>query len=415
MRCLGWLDRDSDAHVVGPVSDDQKGRARRARAPLVALSIESQDDEIGDGTTGVVTCSRARCSRRRRRSSTAASTRCASPRATTARAIFTAAIAVEHLGTVSDTRDNGRSRRQAQPREARSIEVAMTTHAGLEDHQPGAPQMAEIAVDAVLAVADVERRDVNLDLIKMDGKVGGRSRTRGSSRASWSTRTCRTRRWPRRSRTRSSACSVAQPPFEPPKPKTKHKLELETVQAYEEMQKAESEYFIDMIEKVKASGANLVICQWGFDDEANHLLMQERAARRPLGRRRRARAHRDRVQRAHRAALLRALGREARHRGRARGVLRHDQGPDDRDRGLPELEGGHGLRARRQQDDHRRGEALAARRHLRRAQPGPQQASSTAAARPSSRARSRSSRRADKCRHDRAVRRPLRAFAEALE
>merc|ERR1719181_22537 len=61
-------------------------------------------------------------------------------------------------------------------------------------------------------------------------------------------------------------------PFEPPKPKTKHKLE--TVAAYEEMQKAEREYFLDMIEKVKASGANLVICQWGFDDEANHLLMQ---------------------------------------------------------------------------------------------------------------------------------------------
>ena len=28
-----------------------------------------------------------------------------------------------------------------------------------------------------------------------------------------------------------------------------------------------------MVKKVKDSGANLVICQWGFDDEANHLLM----------------------------------------------------------------------------------------------------------------------------------------------
>ena len=26
--------------------------------------------------------------------------------------------------------------------------------------------------------------------------------------------------------------------------------------------------------QVKDSGANLVICQWGFDDEANHLLLQ---------------------------------------------------------------------------------------------------------------------------------------------
>merc|ERR1719424_1373624 len=55
---------------------------------------------------------------------------------------------------------------------------------------------------------------------------------------------------------------------------TKHKLELETVQAFEDMQQAEKQYFLDMIQKVKDSGANLVICQWGFDDEANHLLMQ---------------------------------------------------------------------------------------------------------------------------------------------
>ena len=34
--------------------------------------------------------------------------------------------------------------------------------------------MAEIAVNAVLSVADVERKDVNFELIKVEGKVGGR-------------------------------------------------------------------------------------------------------------------------------------------------------------------------------------------------------------------------------------------------
>ena len=29
-----------------------------------------------------------------------------------------------------------------------------------------------------------------------------------------------------------------------------------------------------MVKQCKDSGANLVICQWGFDDEANHLLLQ---------------------------------------------------------------------------------------------------------------------------------------------
>jgi hypothetical protein len=29
-----------------------------------------------------------------------------------------------------------------------------------------------------------------------------------------------------------------------------------------------------MIKQVKDTGANLALCQWGFDDEANHLLLQ---------------------------------------------------------------------------------------------------------------------------------------------
>ena len=34
--------------------------------------------------------------------------------------------------------------------------------------------MAEIAVNAVMAVADLEKRDVNFELIKIETKVGGR-------------------------------------------------------------------------------------------------------------------------------------------------------------------------------------------------------------------------------------------------
>ena len=38
--------------------------------------------------------------------------------------------------------------------------------------------------------------------------------------------------------------------------------------------KTKQEYFTTMVKQCKDSGANLVICQWGFDDEANHLLLQ---------------------------------------------------------------------------------------------------------------------------------------------
>lgn len=34
--------------------------------------------------------------------------------------------------------------------------------------------MAEIAVNAILSVADMERKDVDFELIKMEGKVGGK-------------------------------------------------------------------------------------------------------------------------------------------------------------------------------------------------------------------------------------------------
>jgi len=63
-------------------------------------------------------------------------------------------------------------------------------------------------------------------------------------------------------------------PFEPPKPKTKYKLDITNVEDYKKLFEQEQAYFKDMVKKIKDSGANLAICQWGFDDEANHLMLQ---------------------------------------------------------------------------------------------------------------------------------------------
>ena len=63
-------------------------------------------------------------------------------------------------------------------------------------------------------------------------------------------------------------------PFEPPKPKTKHKLDVTSVEDYQKLREYEKEKFEEMVKQVKDTGANLAICQWGFDDEANHLLLQ---------------------------------------------------------------------------------------------------------------------------------------------
>ncbi len=49
-------------------------------------------------------------------------------------------------------------------------------------------------------------------------------------------------------------------PFEPPKPKTKHGFEIKTVKDYEKLQKMEQDYFVDMVKRVKDSGANVALC-----------------------------------------------------------------------------------------------------------------------------------------------------------
>src|SRR5689334_18835506 len=50
-------------------------------------------------------------------------------------------------------------------------------------------------------------------------------------------------------------------------------VDIDSVEKFEALREQERAYFVDMVQRCKDSGAGLVICQWGFDDEANHLLM----------------------------------------------------------------------------------------------------------------------------------------------
>lgn len=47
-------------------------------------------------------------------------------------------------------------------------------------------------------------------------------------------------------------------PFEPPKPKTKHKLDITSRDAYEKLFEREQKYFADMVKQCKDVGTNLV-------------------------------------------------------------------------------------------------------------------------------------------------------------
>uniref|UniRef100_A0A3B5LMG0 T-complex protein 1 subunit epsilon n=1 Tax=Xiphophorus couchianus TaxID=32473 RepID=A0A3B5LMG0_9TELE len=151
------------------------------------------------------------------------------------------------------------------------IQTAMTT-LGSKVINRCHRQMAEIAVNAILTVADMERKDVDFELIKVEGKVGGKLEDTQLIKGVVVDKEFSHPQMPKA--LNDAKIAILTCPFEPPKPKTKHKLDVTSVEDYKALQKYEKEKFEEMIQQVKSTGANLAICQWGFDDEANHLLLQ---------------------------------------------------------------------------------------------------------------------------------------------
>jgi T-complex protein 1 subunit epsilon len=226
---------------------------------LVELS-KSQDDEIGDGTTGVVVFAGALLEEAEKLLE-----RGIHPIRIARAYEKSAEIAVKHLETIAD-------RVKWDPTNTDLLlETAMTT-LGSKIISRFQRQMAQIAVDAVVAVADLERKDVNFDLIKVESKVGGRLEDTMLVRGIVVDKEIS---HPQMAKMIADAkIAILTCPFEPPRPKTKHKVEITTPEQYMKLHEEEQKYFTDMVAKCKDSGANLILCQWGFDDEANHLLFQ---------------------------------------------------------------------------------------------------------------------------------------------
>lgn len=82
--------------------------------------------------------------------------------------------------------------------------------------------MAEMCVQAVVSVADLERRDVNLELIRVDGKIGGQLE---DAKLVNGLVLDKDFSHPQMTKVLTNAkVAILTCPFEPPKPKTKHKV-----------------------------------------------------------------------------------------------------------------------------------------------------------------------------------------------
>lgn len=229
-------------------------------AKLMVQLSQSQDDEIGDGTTGVVVLAGALLEQAEQLLDKGIH-----PIRIADGFELAAKCATDHLKTIVEEFEG--SEENLEP----YIKVAMTS-LGSKIINKCHRQMAEIAVNAVFAVVDPDLTDVNFELIKVEGKVGGRLEDTMLVRGVVVDKEFSHPQMEKEQHNVKLAILTC--PFEPPKPKTKHKLDVTSVEDYKALHAFERRKFVQMINRVREAGASLVICQWGFDDEANHLLLR---------------------------------------------------------------------------------------------------------------------------------------------
>ena len=228
---------------------------------LVELS-KSQDDEIGDGTTGVVVLAAALLEQ-----AAELMDKGIHPIRIADGYDQACEVAVAELDQISDTLPFSLSEQQ------NLVKVAKTC-LGSKIVTKAHDLFANIAVEAVMSVADLERKDVDFELIKVDGKSGGSLEDSLLVKGVIVDKDFSHPQMP--DEVRDAKLAILTCAFEPPKPKTKHKLDISSVEEFKKLQQYEKNKFTEMIQQIKDTGANVVICQWGFDDEANHLLLQNK-------------------------------------------------------------------------------------------------------------------------------------------
>merc|ERR1712112_688230 len=218
----------------------------------------SQDNEIGDGTTGVVVMAGSLLDTSLKLLEKGLHPLCIATGFE--KACEVACKRIEEIARKADITDKKVLHRSACTALGSKIVSSQQSH------------LADICVEAVLSVCEMERKDVNFDLIKVEGKVGGQLSETALIKGIVVDKEFSHPQMPKF--VKDARIAILTCPFEPPKPKTKHKLDIRSAEDYKRLHETEQQYFRSMIDHIKRAGANLAICQWGFDDEANHLLFQ---------------------------------------------------------------------------------------------------------------------------------------------
>lgn len=236
-------------------------------AKLMVELSKSQDDEIGDGTTGVVVLASSLLDQ-----ALELIEKGIHPIKVANGFDKACKVALANLDRISDEIKIDHTSVDSNLSHDSDLFKAASTSLGSKIVSKCRDQFARIAVESVLNVADLDRKDVDFELIKVQGKLGGSLEDSKVIKGVVLDKDFSHPQMPKE--VHDASIAILTCPFEPPKPKTKHKLEVESVEEFKQLQEYEQGTFKRMVKQVKDSGANLVICQWGFDDEANYLLLE---------------------------------------------------------------------------------------------------------------------------------------------
>lgn len=224
---------------------------------LIVQLSESQDNEIGDGTTGVVILANAMLQQ---------------SKALLEKGIHPIRIAeifnkclnltCNHLDKISENIKNINE----------TMLCAAKTSLNSKIVSKSIDKFSKICVDAVLSVADLKRKDVDFDLIHFETKTGNNvddtTLIKGMVIKKEFSHPQMVKEF------KNAKVALLACPFEPPKLKNKHNLLITNKNEFNELAKYEKENFLEMIKSLKKANVDVVLCQWGFDDEANSLLME---------------------------------------------------------------------------------------------------------------------------------------------
>ncbi|XP_077301412.1 uncharacterized protein LOC143921990 [Arctopsyche grandis] len=251
------VDKDGNFKVTndGATIIQEMDMTNNPVSQLILQLSKSQDEEVGDGTTSIVILAAAILNQAK-----ILIEKGIHPIKISEGFNLALSLAEEHLITISE---------EVVDLNSCLLKAASTS---LGSKIVSSCDFSVLCVEAALGVADLSRKDLDLELISIQSTVG---RSLAETKLIKGLVIKREFSHQQMNKTVSNAkIALLSCPFEPPKLKNKNSLLISTVEEYKNLEIYQKAKFDEMLESIKACKANVVICQWGFDDEANSMLMQ---------------------------------------------------------------------------------------------------------------------------------------------